>query len=651
MRFDCNFGSLGSAKRAKQNSGDGPFRIALLGDFSGRALAGQLETGDELAKRKPIRVDLDNLDDVVERMELVLRLPAGDDDESFELEIESMDDFHPDEIYDKVEAFEELKGLRQRLLNDRTSAAAAEEIKQWAEELGIKNPGKHRRKASRGSTVPVSGKLSDFARLTGRPVALGDEEPDLDEWLKRIVAPHVKPDQDDDIDALVAAVDESLSAMMRSILHQPDFQSVEAVWRGVEMLIRRLELDTSLQVVLYDISAEELAADLSSSDDLQETGLYRLLVEQPSMDANQGALSVLLGHYVFDETPPHAELLGRMAQIAAAANAPFVASISKHVLERSKKEQPHPLVVEAWTRLKELPEAKYLGLTVPRFMLRMPYGKKTDPIDPFEFEEFTRQSGVSGMLWGNGVLLIGLMLGETYRQQGLAKMQIGSVMSFHDIPYTFWVDDDGDQVALPCTDRLLSERMAHAVIDSGYIPVLSIQGQPVVRLGSVRSVGGEELAGVWPPSEQAAQWRKAEQDQADKQLSDRLAERRKSSAAAADDAADGGFRDDLKWDTKDGSFDDDDDDEEDDLFGDSSDDSLDMGSLDDDDDSNSLDSDDSDNDAHDSEDDSDDLDALLASMTDDTADEPDGDDSEEDDDDDSDDGDMDDELAALLADL
>ena len=424
------------------------------------------------------------------------------------------------------------------------------------------------------------------------------------------------------------------------------------------MLIRRLELDTTLQLVLYDISAEELAADLSSTDDLQETGLYRLLVEQPSMDANQGALSVLLGHYVFDETPPHAELLGRMAQIAAAANAPFVASISKHVLERSKKEQPHPLVAEAWTGLKELPEAKYLGLTVPRFMLRMPYGKKSDPVDPFEFEEFTRQSGVSGMLWGNGVLLVGLMLGDTYRQQGLAKMQIGSVMSFNDIPYTFWVDAYGDQMALPCTDRLLSERMAHAVIDWGYIPVLSMQGQPVVRLGSTRSVSGEELAGVWPASADAAQWRKEEREQSDKQLADRLEQRRKGSAAAADETADGGFRDDLKWDTKDGSFEDEDDDDSDDedLFGDSND-SLDADSSDDDESSDlelgDLDlGDDEDDDGDDEEDDSDDLDALLASMDDDTADESDDDsDDDSESEDDSDGGDMDDELAALLADL
>ena len=639
MRFQCNFGSL-KAGPVAANSGAERFRIALIGDFSGRAMAGKLEIGDDLATRKPIRVDVDNLDEVIERFGIRLQFSLDDSDRSVELEIESIDDFHPDELYDKLEIFEELAALRQRLGNDRTYAAAAKEVRGWAEELG---PAKRRRRkrASRATTVPVGGKLSDFARLTGRDDRAEPVAADVEDLLKHVVAPFIKPDVDPDRDRLIDAVDASLAATMRAVLQQSEFQSLESIWRGVDLLVRRLETSSALQLVLYDVSAEELAADLSGSDDLEETGLYRLLVEQPSLDAGQGSLAAILGYYVFEETPPHAELLGRVAKIAAAAEAPFVASISKHCLDRKRNEEPHPLIVEAWSNLRELPESKYLALTVPQFLLRLPYGKKSDPISAFAFEEFTPQTGVSGMLWGNASLLFGLMLGQTYSQQGLKKMQIGSIMSFPDMPYHFCTDAHGDQVALPCTDRLLTQRMAEAVAAAGFIPVLSIQGQPTVRLGGARSVAGVEVAGVWPESAEAAKMQAEDRQRAEEReasLRTKVQPRK---------SADGeSFRDDLAAEMKAGTFDDDDDD---DMFGSSDDDDDDdLSSLlgdDDDSDSDSTDDDDSDDDTN--SDDDDDLAALLASMGGDDDDS----DSDEQAEDDSDDDEIDPELAALLADL
>jgi len=643
MRFECNFGSLASGKNTAAHAG-ARFRIAILGDFSGHALAGQLDTGDNLAARKPLKVDVDNLDDLIERMGIKLQLPLGDGEQTAELEIESLDDFHPDQLYDKLEAFEELAALRQRLGNDRTFAAAAKEVRRWADEAeGGKR--RRRRRSSRAAAVPVGGKLSDFARLVGQPDAREAAPIEVDELIKQIVGPYVSATPDPDQEKLIAAVDQSLSATMRSILHQPEFQSLEALWRGVDLLVRRLETGSSLHVVLYDISAEEFAADLSRSDELEETALYKLLVEQPAGDASAGPLAAIIGHYTIEETPPHAELLGRIAKIAAAANAPFVAAMSSRALDRKRSEEPHPLVEQAWSTLKELPEAKYLALTVPQFLLRHPYGKKSDPVDCFAFEEFTPQAGLSGMLWGNGALLVGLMLGQTFTQQGLKKMQIGSILSFDDIPYHFYTDADGDQIALPCTDRLLSQRAAQVVIDCGYIPVLSLRGQPVVRLGSVQSVAGVELAGIWPPSGEAASMQASDRAAAEQ----RLAELR-STASQSQPARDEGFRDDLAWKMKDGTFEDDDDEGDDDDTDSSDDDSseVDLDALlsDDSDEDDSAAEDESDAGDSDAAGDDPDLDALLASLSgDDDSAESDSNASEGEDDE------MDPELAALLADL
>src|SRR3546814_5521858 len=106
-----------------------------------------------------------------------------------------------------------------------------------------------------------------------------------------------------------------------------------------------------------------------------------------------------------------------------------------------------------------MPEAAWLGLTAPRFLLRMPYGKRTDPIESFAFEEFTPRDGLGAMLWGHPAVVAGLLIGQTLAGQG-QKMKIGSVMTVGEMPYYVYADTEGEQTALPCTERLLSVREA-----------------------------------------------------------------------------------------------------------------------------------------------------------------------------------------------
>src|SRR5262249_38594230 len=136
----------------------------------------------------------------------------------------------------------------------------------------------------------------------------------VDQLLKQVVGPHVVPAKDPKQDALVASVDAAIAETMRRVLHHPDFQVTEALWRSLDLLLRNLETGSNLKVVLYDITAEELAADLSATESLEETGLYKLLVEKPAQDAQQGPLSAIVANFVFEKTPPHAELLGRIAK-------------------------------------------------------------------------------------------------------------------------------------------------------------------------------------------------------------------------------------------------------------------------------------------------------------------------------------------------
>jgi type VI secretion system protein ImpC len=404
-----------------------------------------------------------------------------------------MDDFHPDQIVDNVELFSSLRDLRRNLGSKAGFDRAAKEVLSWGGEAPLPPPP---RKAA-GAAIATDRKLSDFARLTGRPGASELADQSVDDLMRRLVGPFVQPARDARQEQLTARVDEAMSATMRRILHHPDFQAAEAMWRGVEMLVRRIETGATMQIVLYDVSAEELAADVAATDQLDETGLYGMLVEQPALDANQGAISAVIGLYGFELMPPHADLLGRIAQVAAAANAPFVAGIGPDALKTPMHEQ-NPLTREAWGALRGLKASAYLGLAAPRFLLRMPYGKKSDPIDAFAFEEFTRQGGLSGMLWGHPALIPALLLAQTFERQG-AKMQLGSLMSVGEMAYYIYVDPDGEQIALPCTERLYTEKQAVATSNYGVMPLLSLRGRPELRLGGFLSLAGPALAGFWAP--------------------------------------------------------------------------------------------------------------------------------------------------------
>ena len=490
MDYQVNFGRLGAV--AKTAAPGKKFRLALLGDFSGRANAGKLETGAALATRKPIRVDVDNLDDVLARMKIELALPLTEEG-AVMVPIGAMDDFHPDQLVANVSLFEELRGLRRNLNNRAGFEKAAKQVMGWSGAEHLAPP----KRRARGASV-AAARLSDFARLIGAPAAPRPEEAEADALIARLVGPFIKPAKDPRQDALVAQVDEALSAAMRRVLHHPDFQTAEALWRGMELLVRRIETGANMEIILYDVSAEELAADLAASDSLADAGLFGMLAEQPALDAHQGPISAVIGLYGFELVPPHADLLGRIAQIAAGAGAPFIAAIAPDALATPMHEQ-NPLVQDAFGALFDLPAAAWLGLATPRFLLRLPYGKKTDPIDSFAFEEFTRQEGLAGMLWGHPALIPGLLLAETNAQQG-AKMRLGTVMGVGDIPYYVYIGPDGEQVALPCTERLYSERQAVALAQYRVMPLLSIRGRPELRLGGFTALGGKPLAGFWAPA-------------------------------------------------------------------------------------------------------------------------------------------------------
>lgn len=470
------------------------FRIALLGDFSGRAARGIVEAGDALAARPEIQLDPDTVEEVIEGFKTELRLPIGKDGTAISVKLGELDDLHPDELFDNVDLFSELVALRRQLDSGVTVEHATRTLRSWAEAHAT--PARAPKLRSSGNAVPADRRLSDFQYLIGDQTnALGEVSP-VEEMLARIVGPHIRALPDPNLPALQAAVDEALSDAMRLVLHHPEFQSIEAQWRSLDLIARSVEVGDDLEVILYDISAEEIAVDLASQDDLAETGLVRLLTEKPlDPDLGRGGYSAIIGLYKFEETPPHAELLGRIARVAAHVDAPFLASISPGFLDLPKQDRAI-LTAKAWDTLKSMSEAGHLGLASPRFLLRRPYGSKTDPVDAFKFEEFSETEGLRGMLWANPVVLLMILLAQSFRQNG-ASLQLGSIMSLGGMPYHYVTDRHGDQVALPCTERNIDLDKIAAANERGFMAISAVKGRDELRLTSFQSVAGGEILGPW----------------------------------------------------------------------------------------------------------------------------------------------------------
>jgi type VI secretion system protein ImpC len=354
--------------------GQAPLPHRRAGRLRRRRLAGRLDTGAALAKRKPLKVEFDTLEDAMGRLQLSLTLPLGADGAPVEIELGDLDAFHPDTIYGNVSLFSQLAALRKRLNTTGTFAAAAAEVQAWAE---VRAPRPRRWPATppRAAPRPRAATLDDFARLTGRPSTAAEAEGAIDDLLQRVVGPFVVPSASPKKDALVAAVDEGLSDAMRAVLHHPTSRTPSRCGAGSTSCCAGWKPAT-LQVHLFDISAEEFAADLSSVRTCPTAACTSCSSSSPRRTPTAATacwrLLLLRSH------APHAELLGRAARVAAHAGAPLLTAMATDPFA-DRKEPPHRLVREAFAALREMSDASFLALFGPRFLLRHPYGKQERP--------------------------------------------------------------------------------------------------------------------------------------------------------------------------------------------------------------------------------------------------------------------------------
>lgn len=494
---------------ATRPDADEPFRVVVLGDFSARAS----RAADVSAKspRRLSEIDRDNFDEVLRSLGVGLRLSLAEGGPAVTLVFDELEDFHPDRIYERLDIFRKLRQTRRRLDDPSTFEAAAAEIRGWAGAADEDAQGV-RHDAAEQATAPAAepssrdliGEMLSQSKSV-RPTTTGAEGADeFGNFLREVIRPHLDSTDEARKAELTSAVDAAAGQLMRAVLHHPDFQALEAAWRGLHFLVKRTETGAELKLYLLDLTREELSSALDASGG---GALFHLLADESG--ALGGPASLVACDYVFGAAHDDAELLTRVARLASRARTPFVAEAGAGLLGcESLAETPDPddwredagddKGASAWAQLRHSPEAKYVGLAAPRFLLRLPYGAETEPAERFEFEEFEEgEPRHADYLWGNPAFACAQLLAEAFARSGW-EMRPGEAKEIEGLPLHVY-RSQGESRVKPCAEVVLTERAAERILERGVMPLVSHRDSDTVRVARFQSIADPptNLSGRW----------------------------------------------------------------------------------------------------------------------------------------------------------
>jgi type VI secretion system protein ImpC len=294
----------------------------------------------------------------------------------------------------------------------------------------------------------------------------------------------------------VRSVDSAAGTLMRAVLHDPAFQALEALWRSVHGLVVNLETGEDLEIHLLDLSHEALEAEMvAAASAPASSSLYRLLVEEGPGEPGERPWSLLVGNYRFGAGERDTRTLATLGAIAVQAGAPFLAAADPSVLGcASLPESPDPREWTAlddedearWATMRRSPNAGWLGLALPRVLLRLPYGRETDEVEQFTFEEVSAGWNHENYLWGNPAFACAQLLGESFTATGPA-MQAGDHLDVGDLPAHTLPTEEGPALQA-CAEVFLPERAADAILRRGLMPLMSFRNRNMVRLLRFQSI-------------------------------------------------------------------------------------------------------------------------------------------------------------------
>ncbi len=288
------------------------------------------------------------------------------------------------------------------------------------------------------------------------------------------------------IQALIAEIDAKMTEQINHILHHEDFQKMEGAWRGLNYLVSNTESDEMLKIRVQNISKKELGKELKKYKGTawDQSPIFKQIYEQEYGQFGGEPYGCLVGDFYFDHSPPDVELLSNMAQISAASHCPFISAADSSVMQMDSWQElsnPRDLTkifqtpeYAAWRSLRDSEDSRYLCMTMPRTLSRLPYGSKTDPVDEFDCEEDTNGADHSKFSWQNSAYAMAVNINRSFKEYGWCSRIRGieSGGAVQELPvYSFPTDDGGADMKCP-TEIAISDRREAELAKNGFMPLI-----------------------------------------------------------------------------------------------------------------------------------------------------------------------------------
>jgi type VI secretion system protein ImpC len=288
------------------------------------------------------------------------------------------------------------------------------------------------------------------------------------------------------IQAMIAEIDAKLTEQINLIIHHPDYQRLEGAWRGLHYLVNNTETDEMLKIRVMNITQKELGKTLKrfKGTAWDQSPLFKKVYEEEYGQFGGEPYGVMIGDYFFDQSPPHVEMLGEMSKVAAAAHAPFIAGADPKLMQMDSWQElanPRDLTkifgtpeYASWRSLRESEDARYVGLAMPRFLSRVPYGARTAPVEEFDFEEYTGSADHSKYTWSNAAYAMAVNINRSFKLYGWCSRIRGieSGGAVEGLPvHSFPTDDGGVDMKCP-TEIAISDRREAELAKNGFMPLI-----------------------------------------------------------------------------------------------------------------------------------------------------------------------------------
>jgi type VI secretion system ImpB/VipA family protein len=474
---------LGSDRRGLPRDPDARQRVLIIGAFAGASQA----ASRPLLERSLLEVDAFDIDSAMTAMRIAIDVPGDTAEQA--LEFDSLDDFHPDSLCEALPRLNSIVATRRALMG---AGSASEDAALTARELIGDSLTDSATSTPPGSAPPEAEADDDMmTRLLGKPRTSSPAQDSVAaRTVQRLAAQAAGPSGDVDHATrtqLAGGLDALATAMLRDVLHCTSFQRTESAWRSVRWIADHLDADVDCELAVFDLDIADIVS-FCESEPGNDAALVSHVTRQWRQHLMDASPDLIVSLLPASADPDALHALMWTMDLARELNAPLLAGADCALAGIREPARANPFVdasdvghedAEPWSRLRSNSGADMTAVGLPHFLLRQPYGPKSDPIDSFAFDELDTNPGDEMFLWGSASVAMAVVWLQT---------RAGEPPALNDMPIVIY-DDGGGQAIMPPTRLFLSDSAATALANRGFTALRAARNSTTVSIPRIVTVG------------------------------------------------------------------------------------------------------------------------------------------------------------------